>query len=93
MLDTSKILAATAAATTREDSLIALVLGLGTRLRDLSGQLAAAIAANDPVAIAQVQKDIDDSASALDARSGPAAAAIAANTDNPTPIVEAPPTT
>lgn len=91
MTDTSKILAATAAATTREDSLIALVLGLGSKQRDLSAQLAAAIAANDPAAIAQVQKDLDDSAASLDARSGPAAAAIAANTDNPAPIVEPPP--
>lgn len=91
MTDTSKILAATAAATTREDSLIALVLGLGSKQRDLSVQLAAAIAANDPAGIAQVQKDLDDSAAALDARSGPAAAAIAANTDNPAPIVEPPP--
>ena len=44
--------------------------------------LAAAIAANDPVAMAQVQADLDAAATTLSADNAEAAAAIVANTPN-----------
>lgn len=80
MVDTSKILAAVDAAKTKIDSLIALSNGQSQKMKDLSTQLAAAIAANDPVALAQVQADLDKASTELSTENDAVDAAIAANT-------------
>lgn len=66
--------------TSVDDSIIALLQNLATNQTALSAQLAAALAANDPVAIAAAQKAIDDSATAMTANSDRIAAAVVANT-------------
>lgn len=80
MIDDTKILASVAAAKTQVDSLIALATQQNATMKDLSAQLAAAIAANDPAAIAQVQADLDTAAAALDTETQAVKDAIAANT-------------
>ncbi len=84
MIDTSKILASVTAARTKIDSLIALANGQSATMKDLSAQLAAAIAANDPAAMAQVQADLDKAATDLDTETAAVQGAIDANTP-PTP--------
>jgi len=83
MIDTSKILAAVAAEKTKVDSLIALANGQTVTMKDLSAQLAAAIASNDPAALAQVQKDLDQAATDLGTETAAVSAAIDANTPPP----------
>jgi len=91
MIDTSKILAAVAAEKTKVDSLIALANGQTVTMKDLSVQLAAAIAANDPAALAQVQTDLDNAATALSTETAAVTAAIDANTPPaPAPAPAAP---
>src|SRR5258708_3851777 len=86
MIDTSKIIAAVAAERTKVDSLIALANGQSVTMKDLSAQLAAAIATGDPAALAQVQADLDKASSDLDTETAAVTAAIAANTPpGPTP--------
>lgn len=86
MIDTSKIIAAVAAERTKVDSLIALANGQSVTMKDLSAQLAAAIAAGDPAALAQVQADLDKASSDLDTETAAVTAAIDANTPpSPTP--------
>ena len=80
MIDTSKILAAVAQENTELKSWEALVDGLTATMKDLSTQLAAAIVANDPAALAQVQADLDKAAADLSADNQEATAAITANT-------------
>lgn len=80
MIDTSKILAAVADEKTKVDSLIALANGQTATMKDLSAQLAAAIAANDPAALAQVQADLDKAAADLGTETAAVSAAITANT-------------
>lgn len=80
MIDTSKIIAAVAAEKSKVDSLIALANGQSATMKDLSAQLAAAIAANDPVALAQVQVDLDKAAEDLGTETAAVSAAIDANT-------------
>jgi hypothetical protein len=80
MIDTSKILAAVSAEKTKVDSLIALVDGQTATMKDLSAQLASAIAANDPAALAQVQSDLDKAADDLSAETSAVSTAIDANT-------------
>ena len=86
MIDTSRIIAAVAAEKTKVDSLITLANGQSATMKDLSAQLAAAIAANDPAALAQVQADLDKASSDLDTETAAVTAAIDANTPpGPTP--------
>jgi peptide deformylase len=83
MIDTSAVLAAVAQERTELASWKTLVEGMSATMKDLAAQLAAAIAANDPVALAAVQADLDKAASDLNADNADAAAAIAANTPTP----------
>lgn len=86
MIDTSKLLAAVADEKTESASLRALVAANSATMKDLSDKLAAAIAANDPAAVAQVQADLDQAAADLSADNQAAKDAIAANTPPaPTP--------
>lgn len=80
MVDTSKIIAAVAAEKSKVDSLIALANGQSASMKDLAAQLAAAIAANDPIALAQVQTDLDKAADDLGTETAAVSAAIDANT-------------
>lgn len=80
MIDTTKIRASVAQEVTENASLRTLLRGAIDTMADLSKQLAAAIAANDPAALAQVQADLDTAASELDADDEDTAAAIAAAT-------------
>lgn len=80
MIDTSKIVAAVAAEKTKVDSLIALAKGQSAAMKDLAAQLAAAIAANDPAAMAQVQADLDKAADDLGTETAAVDAAINENT-------------
>jgi hypothetical protein len=80
MVDTSKIIAAVAAEKSKVDSLIALANGQSASMKDLAAQLAAAIAANDPAALAQVQSDLDKAADDLGTETAAVSAAIDANT-------------
>lgn len=94
MVDTSKILAAVAASKTKVDSLITLVNGQSDTMKELSAQLKAAIAANDPAAMAQVQADLDKASADLDTESASVQTAIDANTPAPAPApADAPPAT
>lgn len=79
-IDTSKILAAVAAERTELKSWETLAAQLTAAITKLAADLAAAIAANDPAAIAQVQADLDKAATDLSADNAEAAAAITANT-------------
>lgn len=83
MIDTSKLLAAVADEKTESASLRALVAANSATMKDLSDKLAAAIAANDPAAMAQVQVDLDQAAADLSADNQAAKDAIAANTPAP----------
>lgn len=80
MIDTSKILAAVAAERTELASWQGLATQLTGVIATQAAALAAAIAASDPAAIAQVQADLDKAASDLSTDNAAAAAAIAANT-------------
>lgn len=84
MIDTTKILAAATRATTDSAALRALVKDVKTSLDKSIADLAAAIAASDPVAMAKAQKDIDDAAGLLDTDSTETEAALSANVP-PTP--------
>ncbi len=82
MLDTTKLTAQVAANTTVIGSALVLIQGFAASQAALAKQLADAIAANDPVALAAAQKAIDDSATALSTSDADLAAAVAANTAN-----------
>jgi hypothetical protein len=80
MINTTAILKAVADERTELKSWEALSAAQATTMAKLASDLAAAIAQNDPVAIAKVQADLDQAATDLSADNAEAAAAIAANT-------------
>jgi len=88
MLDTSKLLAAATRATTDSASLRALLKDVQASLVKSNADLAAALAANDPTAIAAAQADIDKAVGLLDPDSAQTEAALSANV---TPATTAPP--
>lgn len=79
MIDTSKLLAEVARERTDVSSLRALADAQNKAMGDLSKQLADAIAANDPAAIAQVQADLDKATTDLATDNAATEAALAAN--------------
>lgn len=83
MIDTTRILAEVARARTELASYKALSDAQTQVISDQAAALKAAIAANDPAAIAQVQADLDKAAVDLSADNDAAAQAIAANTPKP----------
>jgi hypothetical protein len=91
MLNTTALTAQVAANTTVEGSALTLIQGFAASQAALSAQLAAAIANNDPVALAAAQKAIDDSVAALGTSDSALAAAIAANTPAAPAAPAAPP--
>lgn len=80
MIDTSKLLESARKQSTENASLRALISSVKTQLATTKEELAAAIAANDPAAIAAAQKDIDDTVALLDADDADTAAALSENT-------------
>lgn len=80
MIDTSKILAEVARERTELASWKTMNAAKDKVIADQAAALAAAIAANDPAAIAKVQADLDQAANDLSADNAEAEAAIAANT-------------
>jgi len=79
-LDLTKLTATVAKQTTVEQSALTLITGLSANLAAIAKQLAAAIAANDPVAQAAAQAQLDALQATLDNNDEELAAAIAANT-------------
>jgi len=73
-LDITKLTADVTAQSTVISSAVVLITGLNASISDLKTQLAAAIAANDPAALAAVQAALDD----LDAKIASNTAALAA---------------
>jgi hypothetical protein len=81
MIDTRKLLESARKQSTENASLRALIVSVKDQLTTTKAELAAAIAANDPAAIAAAQKDIDDTVALLDADDADTEAALAANVD------------
>jgi hypothetical protein len=79
MIDTARILAEVAKQRSEVASLLALVNAQNATIKDQAAALAAAIAANDPVAIAKVQADLDQAATDLAADNADVETALAAN--------------
>lgn len=79
MIDTSRILAEVARERTELASWKALSAAKDKVIADQATALAAAIAANDPAAIAKVQADLDQAANDLKNDNDEAEAAVAAN--------------
>lgn len=79
-IDTSKILAEVTRERTELAGWKTLLAGLVATNKQLSIDLAAAIASGDPVALAKVQADLDQATADLSSDNDDAAAAIAANT-------------
>jgi hypothetical protein len=77
-LDFTKMIAATTAQTTVTNSVLQTLTDLAAKITDLSAQLAAAIAANDPVAQAAVQTQLDALAQGITDNDDKIAAAIVA---------------
>lgn len=84
-LDFTKMVAAAAAQATVTNSVLQALQDLGAKITDLSAQLAAAIAANDPVAQQAVQDHLDALAQGISDNDDKLAAAIAAPGPTPTP--------
>lgn len=84
LIDTSKLLESARRQTTDNASLRELIASVKDQLTKTKDELAAAIAAGDPAAIAAAQKDIDDTVAKLDADDAETAAALGANV-TPTP--------
>jgi hypothetical protein len=88
----TKMIAATAAQTTVTNGAVQALQSLGAKIADLSTQLAAANSANDPVAQAAVQTQLDGLAQGVSDNDDKIAAAIATPgtvttpTPTPTPI-------
>lgn len=80
MIDTTRILASVAKERTENASLRALIDAQNKILADNAAALKAAIAANDPAALAKVQADLDQAATDLDTDNDATDAAIKANT-------------
>src|ERR1700682_473059 len=91
-LDFTKMIAAAAAQSTVTNGVLQTLKDLGAKVTDLSTQLAAALAANDPVAAQAVQTQLDALAQGVSDNDDKIAAAIAvpgpspAPTPTPTPI-------
>jgi len=91
-LDFTKIVAAAAAQATVTNSVLQTLQDLGAKVADISAQLAAAIAANDPVAQQAAQDQLDALAQGISDNDDKLAAAIItpgpapAPTPAPTPI-------
>ena len=83
MLNIEKLTADVAAQTSVVVSAVALLTGLTAAVGDLKAQLAAAIAARDPAAIAAVQKALDDLDATLSTNTVNLATAVNANTSAP----------
>lgn len=86
-IDVTALLKEVADSTTVEKSALTFIQTIAASQASLSKQLADALAANDPAALAAVQKSIDDSVAALKANDAELAAAVAANTQPPPPLV------
>jgi hypothetical protein len=82
-MDVTKLTDQVAKNTTVVGGALVLIQGLAEQQKALAKQLADAIAAGDPVALAAAQKAIDDSAAALASSDDALAAAVAANTPVP----------
>ena len=80
MINVQALTDAVAAETAVDASILTLVQKMADNEVSLSKQLADAIASNDPVALAAVQKAIDDSAAQMTANAGLITAAVLANT-------------
>ena len=80
MIDVSKLVTDVAAQQTVDASIIALLNTVVASNKDISAQLAAAIAANDPAALAAVQASIDKASADLEAGQASVTAAVTANT-------------
>lgn len=80
MLNVAGLTAQVAQNTSVEQSALVLIQGFGVAQAALAKQLADALAANDPVALAAVQQAIDDSVAQLAASDTALAAAVALNT-------------
>jgi len=77
-LDFTKMIAATTTQTTVTNGVLQVLKDTSAKIADLSAQLAAALAANDPVAQAAVQKQLDDLATGIQTNDDAIAAAIVA---------------
>jgi hypothetical protein len=84
-LDFTKMVAAAAAQTTVTNGVLATLASFAAKVTDLSTQLAAAIAANDPVAQAAVQTQLDALAQGVTDNDDKIAAAIATPGTTPVP--------
>jgi hypothetical protein len=84
-LDFTKMIAAAAAQSTVTNGVLQTLQDLGAKVTDLSAQLAAALAANDPVAAQAVQDQLDALATGIQTNDDKIAAAIAAPGTTPTP--------
>lgn len=82
-LDFSQLIAAANAQTTVTAGVLATLTELRAHAADLSAQLAAAIAANDPVAQAAVQQQLNDLATGIQSNDNALATAIATTPDAP----------
>lgn len=82
-MDVTKLTDQVAKNTTVVGSALVLIQGLAAQQTALAKQLADAIAAGDPVALAAAQAAIDASAAALASSDADLAAAITANTPVP----------
>lgn len=86
-LDVTKLIAAVAKLTSVDQSVLALISTIAANQKDLAKQLADALAANDPVATAAVQKAMDDSADSISAQADALSKAVTDNTVTGTPAV------
>jgi len=77
-LDFTKMIDATNKQTTVTNGVLQTLKDLAAKIADLSTQLAAANAANDPAAQAAVQKQLDDLATGIQTNDDAIAAAIVA---------------
>lgn len=84
-LDFTKMIAAAAAQSTVTNGVLQALQDLGAKITDLSAQLAAALAANDPVAAQKVQDQLDSLATGIKTNDDKIAAAIATPGPVPTP--------
>ena len=84
-LDFTKMIAAAAAQSTVTNGVLQTLQDLGAKITDLSAQLAAALAANDPVAAKAVQDQLDALATGIQTNDDKIAAAIAAPGPTPSP--------
>lgn len=74
---------AVAKETTVTQSVLTLLTNLASSIADLKQKLADAIAANDPVAIAEAQAELDAIGNTISSQADTLAAAVTANTPTP----------